>query len=234
MISNEYWAGLFDGEGSVSISNTLRPRATISQNKTEILYAAQKRFGGHVFSKGDTSNCSNWVVAKAEEVEDFLWAVFPYSIIKREEIDIALKVASMIRKQNKGCHPLPIEEKSQRLAYRRQLQKIKCTKRFEDRPSSGIIYRENIKKNYDYKCCICGMDLRGKDFYSIIEKNEKLYCRKCHTRVAVRSPKKPISKEQIEKALKLGVKKAAKALGASRATLYQKRKKFGLEIKLRG
>ena len=30
-ISSEYWAGLFDGEGSVSISNVLRPSITITQ-----------------------------------------------------------------------------------------------------------------------------------------------------------------------------------------------------------
>lgn len=231
-ISNEYWAGLFDGEGSVSISNILRPSAHVSQKRTEVLFLLKSVFGGEVYSKGKGLRCSNWGVCKCEDVERFLNSIYPYLIIKEKEVKIILNLLPLIKRENKGCHPLTQEEKSVRLEARRTLQRERPNANFQDRPSARMVYREKIKTKCDNKCVDCKMDLTGNDFYAVIHNDNNLYCRRCHAKLwaKTRPPLKPFSKQEIEKVIgnSKSIKEAAKILGMSRCTLYHKRKLFGM------
>lgn len=232
-ISNEYWAGFFDGEGSVSISNVLRPIATLTQKRRLILDLAVDRFGGNVYGKSNKIfEGYQFVLRNADEIENFLNSIYPFLIIKKSEVEIIFDLLKTIKRKNKGCHPLEKEEYDRRLKLRRKLQILRPKILFVDRPSSKNILRNSIKNAQENKCFDCSIDLSGIIFGSIINKDNKLRCRNCSCKLfgPNKKPKKLVTEEQIEEAIKnsSNMDIAAKTLGLCRATLYQKRKKLGL------
>lgn len=62
--------------------------------------------------------------------------------------------------------------------------------------------------------------------------HQKLLCRACHCRLHQSIPKKNVTKEQIERAIKStkNLDEACKVLGINRSSLYWKRKKFGMQF----
>lgn len=99
MISVQYCAGFFDGEGSVTVllsqSRSLdvptpHVRLAVSNYIVEPLLAIKKRWGGslHKARRGDV-----WALnLNGERARVFLKAILPYLIIKREAAEAALKV----------------------------------------------------------------------------------------------------------------------------------------------
>jgi len=229
-VTNEYWAGLFDGEGCVSINNRLMPRTSVSQKRPEVLYLLQKTFGGGVYDSGKGN--SDWVLTDGEKLQTFLNALLPHLIIKKEEVEIVLLVAKRVKLRNKGYNPLSSEEKQMRLNCRRKLQGVRPQETFEDRPSAEVIRREAIKTAFDYRCCECNKDLKNNPYDSIISKDNKLRCRGCNMKLyKVHNTKiRPIPKEELEKVIAEtnSFNEAAEKLGVARCTLYAKRKMYNL------
>lgn len=228
-ISSQYLSGLFDGEGSVSITNRLMARASITQKRNEILFKLKEIYGGIV----SVGICSHWIISKSEDLIIFLEDIYPYSIIKKNEIELCLEVARMMKSNNKGYNPMTSEEINNRINLRNRLQQLRPNSNFKTGLSSSIILRDKIIKEHNGQCCICDVIVKNK-LDTIIKKDEKLYCRSCHISLSRPGDKnlKVVTKEQIEEAIKntKSVELAAKSLGISRCILYEKRKKFGLQM----
>ncbi len=105
-----YFAGLFDGEGHISITKTKphgpwkSPIYTLQVGVTNthlpILEALEMKFGGSVHKmspKGRLGNklCYGWKVASLKAA-NFLLSVFPYLCIKRLQAQIALEYTASL------------------------------------------------------------------------------------------------------------------------------------------
>lgn len=91
-------AGFFDGEGSVGIYVRSRKhrvskrelyelRVIVTQKDPAPLELFREAFGG--YSRTSTSGCAKWC-ASSRVAERFLLAIRPYSVVKAEQIDVAL------------------------------------------------------------------------------------------------------------------------------------------------
>lgn len=104
--SDAYWAGLFDGDGSVGAakdaqSRVHRPVVQIFSGYEPILLAAQAQFGGgNIHRNLNGKRCHRWV-AYYKTAEKFLWCVRPFLIEKKERVEIALRVSDLIRNSQK-------------------------------------------------------------------------------------------------------------------------------------
>ena len=102
-----YITGLFDGEGHVSVLRTwcqpkyhrkrhilYRLQLGIGNTNTEVLEWLVEKVGGKVYAvnwkaKGNRKLCWQWRY-DGKKAEEFLKAIYPYSIIKRRQIEEAL------------------------------------------------------------------------------------------------------------------------------------------------
>ena len=96
-----YAAGFFDGEGSITITCRTQKNgrykyyamlARITQVDINPLLFMQEKFGGGIYPTKRPSGkpISVWQVS-ARNAEEFLIKIYKYSIVKKDEIDIALK-----------------------------------------------------------------------------------------------------------------------------------------------
>ena len=114
MIRNDYWAGLFDGEGSIYIAKDLiHMQVSITQKETDILYLLKKEFGGGVTKYGKQT-CHKWRVTSVDTMKKFLLSIEPYSIIKRGEIIIALEFLNGMRANNRQQSKMDEQEREER------------------------------------------------------------------------------------------------------------------------
>ncbi len=98
MLSYEYVAGLFDGEGSVSIGSqktsnrnrTVVITAAIAQKDPEVLHLLRKQFKGYI-GLNRTTGVSLWAV-RSKTCVAFLLSVSPYLVCKRYDVAIALRI----------------------------------------------------------------------------------------------------------------------------------------------
>lgn len=109
---------------------------------------------------------------------------------------------------------------------------------YKDRTRHGGKRRELILK-YGYVCSECKKESNEFDIiaHHVTWNNQdhskqELLCRACHCRLHQSVPKKLVTKDQIEMAIKStkNLDEACKILGINRSSLYWKRKKFGLEF----
>ena len=131
MLSNQYIAGLFDGEGSVGIyrkSNKCSRRGwcfyLLVQIKlkygTDVLYEIQKRFGGYVRRRRDGQVC--WRCESMLAL-NFLNAIKDYSRIKQAQILLAIEFQE--RKHNRVGKDLSDEEFDWQAAVAKTLKWLK-------------------------------------------------------------------------------------------------------------
>src|SRR6266702_1138232 len=102
-LSAAYLAGLFDGEGSVQITNRLAIRIRISNTYEPIIRRLRKQFGAYVnvVDPGRRKK-PHWKVgyvwqASGHVARNFLKLIGPYAVIKAKQIAIALQVVPHIR-----------------------------------------------------------------------------------------------------------------------------------------
>lgn len=108
-----YFAGLFDGEGCISINKTkgtakkpyarsgFQLRTSVTNTNIDVLYALQEQYGGKVYirEKKDARNYGNWVTVSNQCIKPLsLW--LPFLIIKKNQAVVALDFQSN-RKTNK-------------------------------------------------------------------------------------------------------------------------------------
>lgn len=139
-----YIAGLFDGEGSVSI-NATGPRkndgavnvshrlvVNISNNDEAIMFWLRTEMGGLVhssLSRLSTKRNYRWI-AQGKNARIFLAAIHPYVRIKRERVGLALEFLHLTlnretrHKDRIGATPLQAQEVEAREAMRQRMLRL--------------------------------------------------------------------------------------------------------------
>jgi hypothetical protein len=123
-----YCAGVFDGEGCVTLTRdkelTYRLRLKITSTEYSVLAWIQEHFGGTInLSRKETDNNKeswDWY-CKTEDQIVFLFGILPYTIIKRAQIIEALNYH--FEKQNGG--KLTEDEFALRERYYMKLKSMK-------------------------------------------------------------------------------------------------------------
>jgi len=113
MISYEYIAGFFDGEGYIQIakkspnSHSGAPYwlcASMANTHRGVLYEIQKTTGGQViFHKGGFQKKPHYrLTFYTLQALNFIKSIQPYLIIKREEVDLAIMFAEHLKSRHYG------------------------------------------------------------------------------------------------------------------------------------
>jgi hypothetical protein len=122
-----YFAGIFDGEGNVYItkpSSGGMSKIIISvwQNDGRLIDWIWDRFGGY---KGENMKGKRWQQSNQKAAE-ILKIIYPYSIIKKEAIEIALSFQEL-KTINNGRRKLSIQEIENRELLRMNLSAVNRT-----------------------------------------------------------------------------------------------------------
>lgn len=139
-------AGFFDGEGSVVIElsvskgSTFGQRtslpATVTQTSTECLDIFVDMFGGNIKACEHTlPHSRRWAVqytwsVRNEKAIAFLKQILPYTVVKKEQIKVALKYPMYNesgRKFGSLAAPMPLEVWETRLKLRQELKDIRAS-----------------------------------------------------------------------------------------------------------
>lgn len=122
-LSNQYVAGLFDGEGCLSISKRVikgkhekyvryRLKIKITGTDLRVLELLKDWFGaGNIYRKFPSKKiqerkpCYDWVLAGKANMLRFISFIKQYSIIKEQHIKLALEFLATVN-ENKGSTPL--------------------------------------------------------------------------------------------------------------------------------
>ncbi len=134
MITDQYAAGVFDGEGCITSSASFRPgkyekfprvhiQIGVSNNFLPLLDEFQGRYGGNIHKHA--RKCHLWRIVGKIPMRHFLLSVLPYLIVKREEAILALQFIETIREDNLGCAALSDEIHDQRKVIHLKLRKRK-------------------------------------------------------------------------------------------------------------
>jgi hypothetical protein len=102
MISPEYVAGFFDGEGSVFLQSHGSLEVRISQTDRRPLDAIKERFGGVVTpmaARGTSAPYHQWRIMRWEEGEFFLREIQPWLIVKSEKVKLVLRYIETCRSE---------------------------------------------------------------------------------------------------------------------------------------
>ena len=108
-ISNAYFAGIFDGEGTVTLAktpsspSTYEIRAEVTNTNEWICQQLRFSFGGSItFRKayGNNKPQYRWYTT-SRNAKQFLSTILPYTHLKRPQVELALRFASH---KTKGGH----------------------------------------------------------------------------------------------------------------------------------
>jgi len=104
VLDNAYVAGLFDGEGCIHVQKNCQMKVYLTQKDPEILYLLKKQYGGRVYTKqdGNENYTAQWQLCPKKDMESFLKAIQPHSIIKRSQIELALQMFPLYRKPGRA------------------------------------------------------------------------------------------------------------------------------------
>lgn len=124
-----YFAGLFDGEGHVTLAISsnkkckfpprIRLEVGLVNTHFPVIVEYQALFGGHIYLKKKRSllykSCWAWNVYSFQALR-FLTAVFPYLHIKKFQVEIAVDFqkrhcASLYQHQNESDHALDVSQR---------------------------------------------------------------------------------------------------------------------------
>jgi len=136
LLSDEYVAGLFDGEGCVYCQRQwikgkyekyprVHIQVSVTNQNLEVLRLLEEWFGGGTTRKAKKSDCFHWRVTGKSDLLKFLKTVRPYLVIKRFEVEQAIKFSETLREENLGCTPLTKEEHKVREEVYNALKKRK-------------------------------------------------------------------------------------------------------------
>lgn len=121
----EYAAGLFDGEGSVSISRSgdrvwLSVRLSISHR--DVLEEFEEHWGGYVRIHSKRCNTVHQWYMHGTLAEDFLTDVLPYLRVKKKDVELGLRFITTIQATN---IPLTAELTAARLALAAEMLSLR-------------------------------------------------------------------------------------------------------------
>ncbi len=136
-----YTADLFDGEGCVDIYKATAPkgsksislmlRVAIVQKDGQIMNFLQDNFGGYVAVDQHNGHYIHRWDIRSQKAKEFLKLIYPFSIIKKEQIKIAIEFETMKGKYleslkgHQGFRKLTDEEVKKRLEYKEKLMRMK-------------------------------------------------------------------------------------------------------------
>lgn len=143
MISLEYVAGFFDGEGCISINGNGRSFTLViglCQVEVSILQEIQAQFGGYLYPKPIRNRNANqcWELRwNAKAGLEFLKQITPFLRVKREQADFVILNEQYLVCPRKGrANTLSDEEVLKRLDLRLELAAMK--------PYSKILSKINV------------------------------------------------------------------------------------------
>jgi hypothetical protein len=133
-----YCAGLFDGEGYIDIysatlskaskSPSLYLRVVISQKDGMIMNWLEDNFGGYVRKERRNENyIYRWTIVSKSALK-FLNLIYPFVLIKKEQVKLALEFQEMKSKyikDNPGFRKIPSEEIQTRIETKDKLKELK-------------------------------------------------------------------------------------------------------------
>lgn len=127
LISPEYLAGFFDGEGSISLTGKT-PSLTVRLCNTykDVIVSIYQDHGGCLSDRGNAWLVS-WGGTTALKVVAFM---YPHLIVKKAQADLALAHQDIVFKLNKK-HPSQ-EEKDEREWFRNELIRINGSRYWGD------------------------------------------------------------------------------------------------------
>jgi LAGLIDADG-like domain len=102
-VTDPYLAGLFDGEGCVTIwtrrNGAIVLILAISNGHRGVLEQCQERFGGSIRKKTRTENAPvyDWQVS-GPKAEVFARAILPFSIVKAAQLELFLEARSILQR----------------------------------------------------------------------------------------------------------------------------------------
>jgi LAGLIDADG endonuclease len=146
-------AGFFDGEGCVLVEMSKEKgckhgfrtslHTTVTQTSLPCLQLYLERFGGGITtSENKTPSGRRWAVqyrwsVRNENALNFLKQIQPYVVVKKEQVDAALKYALYDANGKKygARNPIPDEVMQSRVALRELLQKIRSSMKTEAKPA---------------------------------------------------------------------------------------------------
>ena len=91
-VSDGYFAGLFDAEGSVHIVKYTSISVCVTQVNQVPLLLFKQRFGGEIYHKGN--GVYGWFL-KSKELQEFCSALIPYLVVKKESLILLKKFQSI-------------------------------------------------------------------------------------------------------------------------------------------
>ncbi len=92
-----YTAGIFDGEGWIGMNTERSLGIRIVSTNYKLIEWLQAKWGGYIYKRKPYENSSSkkqsydWYLTKQENVEIFSEKIYPYLIIKREQIGEAFE-----------------------------------------------------------------------------------------------------------------------------------------------
>ena len=146
-------AGFFDGEGCVIIEISKEKRCRhgfrtalhvhVTQTSIPCLEKFLSRFGGRLTtSEHTTPNGRRWAVqyrwgAKNEEAASFLRLIYPYTVVKKSQIEVALKYPLTSpdgRKYGNTTNPIPDDIQQFRVNLCHELRAIRSSMKTMAKP----------------------------------------------------------------------------------------------------
>lgn len=135
MLSLEYIAGLFDGEGCVFIGRVKRTKngnigerlsAQITNIYLPVLQELKAQFGGYIFTRPPTNGRSvyNWII-HTNTAFSFITLIEPHCIIKKDQIHLVFEYYEKFRSGKRRNTPYTIEETNLRDFYFNELRRLK-------------------------------------------------------------------------------------------------------------
>lgn len=147
-------AGFFDGEGCVLVELSKERgckhgfrtalHATVTQTSLPCLELFLERFGGIIVAnENKTPNGRRWAVqyrwsVKNDDAIQFLKAIQPYCVVKKSQVDIAIKYPTKSqdgKKYGSKANPIPEDVMQARLEMRECLQRIRASMKTEAKPA---------------------------------------------------------------------------------------------------
>lgn len=151
-MTNEYFAGFFDGEGTVDIRFRTTHggkyfryelRVQIVQIDVKPLIVLRDKWGGSI-CKPKNSKTSRWLVS-SDQAAKFLRDVRPHLIVKADEADIGLEFAELMSKRERqslggkrGFAKNSKERTSKQFLCFKQIRELRAAKGFASHNRNSI------------------------------------------------------------------------------------------------
>jgi len=152
-----YIAGFFDGEGYIGThtskkknSSVISLEISITNTNFEILIKMKKIFNGNILQKTKIENNKQvwaWSIDRIDEKKFFLEKIYPYTTVKRQQIEYGLKYLELTT-DSRGKGKVSSEEQKIREFFADKLREMKHVEYTNDELK---MFEDEIKNMYKDK-----------------------------------------------------------------------------------